>query len=90
MNYPDKDDSKWQTVSTNSSFTVSTTASYRLRISNAKNDCYKDFYFDVFNNSLSGEIDYYRNISSYETGQIRVKMATSGIAYKYVLKDSSV
>ena len=89
MNCPDKDDSKWQTVSTNSSFTVSTTASYRLRISNANNDCYKDFYFDVFNNSLSGEIDYYRNISSYETGQIRVKMATSGIAYKYVLKKSN-
>ena len=89
QNCPDKDDSKWQTVSTNSSFTVSTTASYRLRISNANNDCYKDFYFDVFNNALSGEIDYYRNISSYETGQIRVKMATSGIAYKYVLKDSN-
>lgn len=89
MNCPDKDDSKWQTVSTNSSFTVSTSASYRLRISNASNDCYKDFYFDVFNNSLSGEIDYYRNISSYETGQIRVKMATSGIPYKYVLKDSN-
>jgi len=89
MNCPDKDDSKWQTVSTNSSLTVSTTASYRLRISNANNDCYKDFYFDVFNNALSGEIDYYRNISSYETGQIRVKMATSGIAYKYVLKDSN-
>ena len=89
MNCPDKDDNKWQTVSTNSSFTVSTSASYRLRISNANNDCYKDFYFDVFNNALSGEIDYYRNISSYETGQIRVKMATSGIAYKYVLKDSN-
>ncbi|WP_454988193.1 T9SS type B sorting domain-containing protein [Capnocytophaga leadbetteri] len=89
LNCPDKDDSKWETVSTNSSFTVSTTASYRLRISNANNDCYKDFYFDVFNNALSGEIDYYRNISSYETGQIRVKMATSGIAYKYVLKDSN-
>ena len=89
QNCPDKDDSKWQTVSTNSSFTVSTSASYRLRISNANNDCYKDFYFDVFNNALSGEIDYYRNISSYETGQIRVKMATSGIAYKYVLKDSN-
>lgn len=89
MNCPDKDDSKWETISTNSSFTVSTRASYRLRISNVNNDCYKDFYFDVFNNSLSGEIDYYRNISSYETGLIRVKMATSGIPYKYVLKDSN-
>ena len=89
QNCPNTNDSAWETVSTASSFTVSATAHYRLRVTNNNNTCQKVFYFDVFNNALSGEITNYNDIDSYRAGNVSIKMATSGINYKYVLKDSN-
>lgn len=89
QNCPNTTDSDWHTVSTNPSFTVNSTAHYRLRVTNAGGDCVSLFHFDVFNNALSGEVTNYNDIDSYRAGNISIKMATSGIAYKYVIKDNS-
>lgn len=91
LNCPETDDNKWETVGTDRDFVISTTAHYRLHLTNAGGDCSKNFYFDVFNSALSGEIDntFTRDISDYQNGNIRINMATSGLTYKYVLKDSN-
>ena len=57
-----------ETVGTDRDFVISTTAHYRLHLTNAGGDCSKNFYFDVFNSALSGEIDntFTRDISDYQ------------------------
>lgn len=77
----------WETVATTDTFVVNATAHHRIRLTGA-GGCVQNFYFDVFASGISGEIINPGNITSYQSGQFTVKMATSGLTYKYVLKDS--
>lgn len=77
-------DSCWQTDGRGVSYQISEEGDYRLRIE--ANGCYKDFYFTVNTNGLSGNVEVI-NQSDYNTGAIVVRMSTHNIPYKYELLD---
>ena len=89
LNCPNVDDSAWEDVHSNNTFVASAAGHYRLKVINANSSCDKKFYFDVFTNSLSGQIVDFGNITSYIPGYIKIQMATAGLTYRYVLKDSA-
>ena len=89
LNCPILDDSAWEDVHNNNTFVANAQGHFRLRVSDKNNNCEKYFYFDVFTNSLSGEIIDFANVTSYQQGFITIRMATAGLAYKYVLKNSA-
>ena len=89
LNCPNLDDSAWEDVHNNNTFVANAQGHFRLRVSDKDNNCEKYFYFDVFTNSLSGEIIDFANVTSYQQGFITIRMATAGLTYKYVLKNSA-
>lgn len=89
LNCPNKDDSAWVKEHSNNTYVANTQGHYRLKVTSKTGGCDKYFYFDVFTNSLSGAIVDFGNVTSYQQGFISIRMATAGIQYKYVLKNSA-
>ena len=86
LNCPNVDDSAWEDIHSNRTFVANAAGHFRLRVTNP-NGCSANFYFDVFTNSLSGQILDSGPVTNFVQGFIKVQMATAGITYKYVLKD---
>ncbi|MDO5105190.1 T9SS type B sorting domain-containing protein [Capnocytophaga sp.] len=70
-------------------FTASTQGRYRLKVVSS-NGCEAYFYFNVYMNTLAGEIvQPVGHITDYQPGNFTVRMVTEGISYRYTLRDAS-
>ncbi|MDO4230112.1 MAG: HYR domain-containing protein, partial [Capnocytophaga sp.] len=69
-------------------FTANTQGKYRL-IATSSNGCQAYYYFDVYLNTLAGEIvQPVGHITNYQPGNFTVRMVTEGIPYQYTLRNS--
>ncbi|RIY38264.1 hypothetical protein CKY20_01580 [Capnocytophaga canis] len=88
---PYSDESCWEDVSSNNSFTISSAGKYRLKIKDA--NCNTSYYFDVITNGLSGDIpsNLVGHQSDYSQGYFSVVMSATGVNYNMKLyKDNAL
>ncbi|GIM48979.1 T9SS type B sorting domain-containing protein [Capnocytophaga stomatis] len=70
-------------------FTANTQGKYRLKVTSS-NGCEAYYYFDVYVNTLAGEIvQPVGHITNYQPGNFTVRMVTEGITYQYTLRDAA-
>ncbi|GIM55597.1 T9SS type B sorting domain-containing protein [Capnocytophaga cynodegmi] len=70
-------------------FTANTQGKYRLKVT-SNNGCEAYYYFDVFVNTLAGEIvQPVGHITNYQPGNFTIRMMTEGITYQYTLKNAT-